>query len=98
MPKCGRGRYDLTAGLEWQVPFLRRAVERRQSLTRNSSTYNVRRERARLLEAQAEKVERENAQRRGQLIAIAVFTEQMAIMIGAALRRRSFPRSAQVLH
>src|SRR4051794_14778177 len=84
MPKAKRGRYDLTACLEWYVRFLQRAVERRESLTRNSSTDNVRRERARLLEAQAEKVERENAQRRGQLIPIAVFTGQMASMITAA--------------
>jgi phage terminase Nu1 subunit (DNA packaging protein) len=33
MPKAKRGRYDLTACLEWYVRFLQNAVEQRQALT-----------------------------------------------------------------
>ena len=84
MPQAERGQYDLVACLEWYVRFLQRAVERRESLSGKSTTEDVRRERARLLQAQAEKIERQNAQRRGELVPIHVFTEMMAGMIATA--------------
>jgi len=62
-------------------------VERRESLTRKSSTDAVRRERARLLEAQAVKAERENWAAAGELVPIAEYKRRSAAMITQTRQR-----------
>jgi phage terminase Nu1 subunit (DNA packaging protein) len=60
MPKAKRGRYDLVRCLTRYVRYLQDAVEQRQTLTGRAANDGVKRERARLLQAQVQRAERRN--------------------------------------
>jgi phage terminase Nu1 subunit (DNA packaging protein) len=79
MPKAKRGRYDLAQCVTWHTQYLKR-----QSLMGRASNDCVRVARIALLEAQREKLVRENAQCSGQLIPLTVYTKCVATMITTA--------------
>lgn len=63
------------------VRFLQHALERRESLTRKSSTDAVQKARARLLNVRVEDAEHDLAEKRGELIPLEIFRQEMAEMI-----------------
>jgi len=87
MPKAERGRFDGTTCLEWYVRHLQRAVQHRESLTGKTTAERVRVARVELLNAQKDKLTRENAEALGQLVPLDVFREQMSGMILTARQR-----------
>ncbi len=81
MPRAERGRYDLGACMAWYIRYLQRALERRELPTEDGASGDIRRQRARLLRANADSAEMELAQKRGELIPIEVFRVEMGSMI-----------------
>ena len=84
LPKPERGKYELGASMAAYIRHLQAALERRDLLDDDGDGVTVRRERARLLKAQADDAEISLTQRRGELIPIDVYTNEMAYMISTA--------------
>src|SRR5664279_2483624 len=81
MPKSKRGRYDLVPCLEWYVRFLQNAVEHRQTLTGRAANDGVRVARIALLEAQREKLVRQNLIASGEVVPIEVLRARLSTII-----------------
>ena len=81
MPKAKRGRYDLVACLTWYVRWLQNAVTQRQALTGRAANDVVKRERARLLTAQAQRAERLNLIASGEVVPLDVLRDRLSTII-----------------
>ncbi|MGH9531852.1 MAG: hypothetical protein ACRD2Q_05620 [Terriglobales bacterium] len=77
MPRAERGKYELGACMAWYVRYLQRAFERRKLLSDDGSSTDLRKQRARLLKASADVAEMDLAEKRGELIPVAVFRQEM---------------------
>jgi phage terminase Nu1 subunit (DNA packaging protein) len=67
--------------LEFYVRFLQAAVEQRQPLSGRAANDCVKRERARLLQAQVQKAERQNLISSGELVPIEVMRTRLSTVI-----------------
>ena len=81
MPKAERGRYDLVQCLSWMVRHQQHLIARRESETSVHSGDALRITRARLVEARTADAEISLAARRGELIPLSVYTENLGEMI-----------------
>jgi phage terminase Nu1 subunit (DNA packaging protein) len=78
MPREACGQYDLAKCMLWYIRHLQKELERRE-LTPDSTP--LRRERLRLVKAQADREEYELRQRRSQLIPIDVYEAERAARV-----------------
>jgi phage terminase Nu1 subunit (DNA packaging protein) len=78
MPKAGRGQYDLAQCMLWYIRYLQREMERRELPVNDTVGMSIRRERQRLVKAQADREEFELAQKRSELIPADVYAAETA--------------------
>jgi phage terminase Nu1 subunit (DNA packaging protein) len=84
MPKSQRGRYPLEECLRWYIRYLQRAAERHETLTGRAANDVVKRERARLLQAQAARAERRNLIESGQVVPLDLMRARLSTAIVTA--------------
>lgn len=68
MPKMGRGEYDLGHCMLWYIRYLQKELERREVWPDDPTGVNLRKERLRLVKAQADREEHELSQKRAELV------------------------------
>ena len=81
LPKAGRGQFELGPVMAAYIRYMQTAFERRELLTDDGESADVRRQRARLLKAQADDAEIELSKKRGELLPLDVFEQEMGNMI-----------------
>jgi phage terminase Nu1 subunit (DNA packaging protein) len=75
MPREACGKYDLAKCMLWYIRHLQKELERRELLPDDPVGMSLRRERHRLVKAQADRAEYELAEKRSQLIPVDVAEE-----------------------
>lgn len=76
IPKAKRGQYELEAAVEGYVHYLQERASGRQEGTYHD-TSDIKRERQRLIKAQADKIEHENQLLRRELITVDFFSQSL---------------------
>lgn len=84
LPRADRGKYPLGESMHKYIVYLQNALERRELLGEDGKGSDLRKQRARLLKAQADDAEIELAKKRGELIPIALYKQEIANHISTA--------------
>jgi phage terminase Nu1 subunit (DNA packaging protein) len=82
-PPESRGKYDLAQCMLWYIRYLQKVIEKREA-PEDMAGNSLRRQRERLVAAQAEREELELAEKKGEVVPIAVFEEATAKQITSA--------------
>jgi phage terminase Nu1 subunit (DNA packaging protein) len=84
LPKVARGEYELGPCMAWYIRYLQKVIETRGGPASTAASSDLQTERRRLVTAQREKVEMENAVRRGDLTECRKVAETWAKNIAIA--------------
>jgi phage terminase Nu1 subunit (DNA packaging protein) len=95
MPRAERGRYDIGQCLLWYVRYLQKIIESKGLAVEDAVGASLRQERQRLIKAQADREELELGARRGELVPVAMYEQEVGVTFNV-LRQRLLTLPAQL--
>ena len=82
MPQAARGKYQPVVCMTWYIGRLRTSVKRKESESEDGEILSLDKEQTRLIKAKADNEEMTAAERRGELVPIARYEEDLARVVG----------------